>query len=160
MLADLTGEAGHRRLQCAPLPPPPPPTDDKRLATERGGHAGKLQIILAWSDKSDLDLHVICPSNEEIKFDHKVACGGALDVDANGRASEAVSNPVENVSFTNPGPGRYRVLVYAYELRPIGTPEIKFRVTIVREGQDDQVINGLARRGQSDVVTQIEIPAP
>ena len=161
MLAGLTNDAGRRRQMCPPVQPPaPPPSDDKRLATERGAHEGKLQIILAWGDKSDLDLHVACPSGEEIKFDHKAACGGVLDVDANAFTASSVSDPVENVSFANPQPGRYRVVVLAYKLRTDGATQIPFRVRIIREGQPEQVVTGTAREGQVQTVTQIEIPAP
>jgi hypothetical protein len=174
MLADLAGDAGRRRLMCpappAPPPPPPVPSEDRRLAEERGGHSGKLQIVLRWGDRSDLDLHVVCPSGEEIKYDHKAACGGALDVDANGTASQAISNPVENASFPDPAPGRYKIVVIPFEIRPVGAPQTTFRVTVVREGQADEVINGVApagpvtqgktHPGPPQTVTTIEIPAP
>lgn len=163
-LADLTNDAARRRLMCRPpaLPSAPAATPgDVRRTQERGGHTGKLQVILAWDDRSDLDLHVICPSGQQIQHDHKSACGGHLDIDANAAAPQAINTPVENVYFDDPAPGRYRVAVDPYEIRPIGTPQTAFRVTIHREGREDQVIQGVAHAGQRNrVVTEIEIPAP
>lgn len=73
---------------AAPLPPLPPTTsttgaDDVRRAHDAGGRSGKLEIILTWQDKNDLDLHVIPPSEERIYFNHRTADGGYLDLDAN-----------------------------------------------------------------------------
>jgi hypothetical protein len=168
MLADMSRDAGRRRQQCPPVQPPPPPpppprpqSDDAKRAEERGGKTGKLQIILAWESKSDLDLHVICPSGEEIKFDRREACGGRLDVDANGMSLIATDRPVENVYFTTPGPGTYKIIVDAYELRPTLASDTRFRVTVKREGQEDQVFPGVARAGQHrQVVTQVDLAPP
>jgi hypothetical protein len=165
-LAQVAEAAGRRRLQCppvrvqAPAPPQPParpPSDDVRRAEERGAHRGRLQIILAWEDRNDLDLYVGCPGGALINFDHKAACGGRLDVDANGDARVANASPVENVYFNAPAPGTYRVIVDPYEMR-VG-PESHFRVTIRREGEPDRVVEGTARNGQRGrVVTEVQVP--
>ena len=167
-LAQLTDEAGQRRLQCPPITVPASPVTDEHRAQDRGAQTGKLQVILAWDDRNDLDLRVVCPNGEDyIGFDyqqqsprdHSGACGGRRDVDANGHADSATDTPVESVFFANPAPGRYRVVVYAYAMRV--SPTSPFRVTIKREGHPDQVVTGIATTGQrSEDVTVIEVAAP
>ena len=155
-LARLTADAGQRRLMCPPeraaaappLPVPvrPPANADAQRAEREGAHQGKLQVILAWDDTNDLDLQVHCPDGGDINFHRRTACGGRLDVDANGDVRNLTQSPVESVYFDNPAPGRYRVVVDPYGMRErSSTP---FRVTIRREGQPDQVVTGTAQNGQ------------
>ncbi|MDR3519059.1 MAG: hypothetical protein P4M00_24945 [Azospirillaceae bacterium] len=174
--ARLTQDAGDRRLQCppAPLPAPipapvpaptpvPPRSADANRASEHGAQGGKVQIILAWDDINDLDLYVRCPNGHElIYYKHRTACGGTLDVDANGDARTATTTPVENVYFPEPPPpGRYVVLVDPFAMRPGAGATSAFRLTIRREGQPDQVIRGTARLDQHlREVTTLEVPAP
>jgi hypothetical protein len=160
-LAQVTEEAGRRHLQCPPIqvqaaPPPVPPSSDVQRAEQRGAHTGKLQIILAWEDRNDLDLHVFCPGGEELSFNKRQSCGGELDVDANGDYLTANVSPVENVYFTDPAPGIYRVVVDPYAMRvAVDSP---FRITIRRDGEPDRVIQGTAHNGQhGQVVTQVEV---
>jgi hypothetical protein len=163
-LAQLTDQAGRRRLQCPPVaaaaPPPPPPTADERRAQERGAQGGKLQIILAWDDRNDLDLRVVCPNGRDyIFYDRRSVCGGTLDIDANGDTRVSTATPVENVFFPDPAPGRYKVIVDPFAMRV--SQSSRFRLTIKREGQPDQVIDGTAvngRRGQE--ITVVEVTAP
>jgi hypothetical protein len=162
-LAQVTDEAGRRHLQCPPIhvqapatPAPAPPSGDVKRAEERGAHTGKLQIILAWEDRNDLDLHVLCPDGSEISYNTRQSCGGELDVDANGDARTAGASPVENVFFQEPAAGVYRVLVDPYAMRvAVDSP---FRITIRREGEPDRVITGTAHNGQhGQEVTQVEV---
>ena len=156
-LARLTADAGRRRLMCppivaaAPAPPPPPPptpaTGDARRAQQQGGHTGKLQVILAWDDSNDLDLQVVCPAGDgTINFIRRRACGGTLDVDANGDVNHLTQSPVENVFFEDPAPGAYQVIVDPYGMREHASSP--FRVTIHRDGRPDEVFNGVAQNGQ------------
>jgi hypothetical protein len=169
-LAQVTDDAGRRHLQCPPIqvpapvapaaapsvPDAAPPSQDVQRATQRGAHGGKLQVILAWEDRNDLDLHVICPDGQEIQYSNKVACGGHLDVDANGTASSADSSPVENVYFDSPAPGTYKVVVNPFAMR-VG-PDSNFRVTIRREGEPDQITTGTAHNGAyNQIATQVEV---
>jgi hypothetical protein len=122
-LARLAADAGQRRLMCPPERPPtqqaavPPPSQDTERAQQQGAQGGKLQVILAWDDRNDLDLHVVCPDGLDINFIRRRACGGTLDVDANGDMHHLTPTPVENVFFTEPQPGRYRVVVDPYGMR-------------------------------------------
>jgi uncharacterized protein YfaP (DUF2135 family) len=136
--------------------PAEPGAGDVKRAQERGAHAGKLQIILTWGDRSDLDLHVVCPNGGEISHSSKNSCGGHLDVDANSGAETMSATPVEHVFFDDPAPGTYRVVVDPYSVRE--GPESHYRITVRQEGQPDQVIEGNARGGaRNQTVTQIEV---
>lgn len=172
-LARLTTDAGARRLMCPPVrlaavaaPPPPAPllprprSEDESRAERRGAQRGKLTIILAWDDRNDLDLSVVCPGGDRLFFNHRQACGGVLDVDANESVRTADVQPVENIFFAQPAPGEYYVTVDPYAMR-VAT-ETPFRVTIQQDGRPDRIINGIARNGVrgQDVATVVVEGAP
>lgn len=72
---------------------------------------GAIQINLVWDTPTDVDLHVLTPSGEEIYFDNKLDnYGGQLDRDdINGYGPE-------NVFWTDNAPdGEYFVFVHDYE---------------------------------------------
>ena len=157
-LSRLAADAGQRRLMCPPiqppapperqaaLPAPPPPSADEQRAQRRGAQGGKMQVILAWDDRNDLDLRIVCPDGTDINFIRRNACGGTLDVDANGDVNSLTDTPVENVFFAEPQPGAYRIIVDPYGMRV--RPNTPFRVTIRRDGRPDEVISGTAVNGR------------
>jgi hypothetical protein len=154
-LARLTIDAGRRRLMCGR----DLPGDDISRAQGQGALGGKLQVILAWDDRNDLDLQIACPSGEEINFHHRESCGGTLDVDANGHAEQLTSSPIENVYFTDPPAGRYRVIVDPYSMGEHA--ETPFRLTIRRDGQADRTVTGTAQNGQRhQTVTEFAVDPP
>jgi hypothetical protein len=178
-LARIVAEAGRRRLDCppppaptAPTPPtttpatppgtppptPPPPNSDVDRANREGARQGRVQIILAWDDRNDLDLAVQCPNGRVISFRDRANCGGVLDIDQNA-GQPLTRTPVENIVFENqPPPGRYRVVVDYFQRHD--RPTSPYRVTIRQEGQPDQVISGTAREGARDVVVgEFTVPA-
>jgi len=158
-LARLTADAGQRRLLCPPIQAAALPSQDAERAQRQGAQGGKLQVILAWDDRNDLDLHVVCPDGVDINFIRRRACGGTLDVDANGDVRQLTPTPVENVFFTEPLPGRYRVVVDPYGMRE--RPASPFRVTIRRDGQADQVAAGTAQNGhRNQVATEFTVAPP
>jgi hypothetical protein len=143
----------------APPPPPPPPPEpppanrDLDRAREEGAQQGQVQVILAWDDRNDLALSVICPDGQRIDYRSRAACGGTLDLDRNALTpGEAPSRtPVENISFpTAPQPGRYRIVVDYFGRRD--APSSPYRVTIRQAGQPDRIIRGTAREGEREVV--------
>jgi hypothetical protein len=102
-LARLAADAGQHRPMCPPIPTPAaaaPPFQDAERAQRQGAQSGKLQVILAWDDRNDLDLHVVCPDGLDINYIQRQACGGTLDVDANGDLRSLPPAAVENVYFT------------------------------------------------------------
>ena len=102
---------------------------------------------------------MFCPNGTDINYIRRHACGGTLDLDANGDVNHLTSSPVENVYFDDPAPGRYRVTVDPYGMRQ--RPSTPFRVTIRREGEPDQVTTGVAQNGRhSQTVTEFTVEAP
>ena len=163
-LAALADDAGRRRLQCRPPEPParpvqPPPSPDAQRAEQRGAHTGRLQIILAWDDRNDLDLHVICPDNQHLYFQHRRACGGELDLDANADPRRLTATPAEHAFWADPPQGTYKVIVDPYGMRD-GTRSA-FRVTVRQEGRPDQTQEGIAIAGQRVApVLEVQVPPP
>lgn len=162
-LAVLADDAGRRRLQCPPVrqaaASPQLPLQDARRAQQRGAGTGKLQIILAWDDGNDLDLHVLCPDNTHIFFGQRAGCGGELDLDANSNSGSTVNQPVEHIYWVNPPPGTYKVVVDPFGMR-VG-PRSSFRLTIRQEGQPDRVTVGVAEEGHRLAqVTEVHIALP
>jgi hypothetical protein len=170
-IASTESDAGHRRQLCPPVHVTAPTqgagggasqgqnqAQDQQRALQRGAANGKLQIILAWDDRNDLDLHVRC-DNEELYYNRRNACGGTLDVDANSNAATATTTPVENASWANPPPGHYDVIVGAYDMAAAASSP--FRVTILQDGQPPRVVTGTMTRGQSaQKVAGVDIAAP
>jgi hypothetical protein len=155
--AGLVDNAGRRRLQCPPVAQAVAPPVDSSRAEQRGGHSGKLQIILTWDDRNDLDLHVFCPDTAHLFFQNRRACGGELDIDANSEAPQATTAPVENMFWPDPQPGTYRVVVDPYAMRE--GPSSTFRVTVRQEGRPDRVQEGTAVTGQgAKQVLEVQVP--
>jgi uncharacterized protein YfaP (DUF2135 family) len=112
-------------------------------------------VVLAWDDRNDLDLAVICPDGTRIFFENRRGCGAELDVDMNvaGGPRPITSQPVENITWAgDPPPGQYRIEVTNYARNPGGPAVSPFRVTIRRPGQPDQVLRGQARPNQTVAV--------
>jgi uncharacterized protein YfaP (DUF2135 family) len=115
-------------------------------------------VILAWDDRNDLDLAVICPGGQRIDFRNRQACGGSLDIDRNATGGPTTRTPVENIVFDrDPAPGTYRIVVDYFD-RADG-PTTPYRVTVRREGRPDQVFTGTARQGVRDqVIGEFTVP--
>lgn len=95
---------------------------------------GDLQISVAWDAFSDVDLHVIEPSGEEIFYDNRSsATQGQLDLDSNAACEiDGVNN--ENVTWPQGSAprGLYTVRVDYY--LGCGVPSSNYVVTIQRGG--------------------------
>jgi hypothetical protein len=175
---DIAGEMlrlGDRRTACPPpeppprprppepprvTPPPPAPRqEDADRARREGARSGRVQIILAWDDRNDLDLVMICPNGERLYFDHRQACGAVLDVDRNAGNSALSPTPVENIVFAaEPAPGRYRIIVWHFQNNPPAPASSPYRVTVKREGRPDQVFTGRVAAGQQVEVGHFDAP--
>lgn len=124
---------------------------------------GDIQISVAWSDTSDVDLHVIDPNGEEISFSDKTSSsGGTLDLDGNAACSKNslpdgssafVSN--ENVVWPTGSAiaGQYRVVLDYWSA--CGSPSTDYVVTVQRTGTPPQVFIGtfVGSGAPSDTVT-------
>ena len=175
---DIAGEMlrlGDRRTACPPpeppprprppepprvTPPPPAPRqEDADRARREGARSGRVQIILAWDDRNDLDLVMICPNGERLYFDHRQACGAVLDVDRNAGNNPLTPTPVENIVFAaEPAPGRYRIIVWHFQNNPPAPASSPYRVTVKREGRPDQVFTGRVAAGQQVEVGHFDVP--
>jgi len=147
-----------RRVE-QPTPPPPPRQEDAERARREGARSGRVQIILAWDDRNDLDLMMICPNGERLFFDNRRACGAELDVDRNAGNSALTPTPVENIVFAaEPAPGRYRIIVWHFQNNPPAPASSPYRVTVKREGRPDQVFTGRVAAGQQVEVGHFDVP--
>ncbi|WP_420024651.1 hypothetical protein ACN9JG_21730 (plasmid) [Cereibacter azotoformans] len=130
----------------APAPAPVDPALQNRL-DRAGAQRGRLSFSLAWDSRADLDLSVDCPSGPKIWFGGREACGGRLDVDSNMDARQAVRDPIENVFYGAPAPGRYRITVRLYA-RNGETARQPFRL-MIRDGDEVRMEEG-AVQGTGD----------
>lgn len=107
---------------------------NERLDRE-GGQTGEVQVTLVWNNVNDLDLHVVCPSGEEIHYNHKRSrCSGQLDVDMNAGPNRS-NEPVENVFWPvgSVPKGEYVVAVKHYANHG-GDDPTKFKVAVTQNG--------------------------
>ena len=101
---------------------------------------GELQITLSWDEESDVDLHVVEPSGEEIYYGNRVsASGGALDLDSNASCRiDGVKN--ENVTWERSAPsGRYTVRVNYWSACGVDRTRYLLRIT---GGGDSRILSG------------------
>ena len=150
--------------QAQPVPPPaeppkPPPSADAERARDQGGKSGKVQVILAWDDETDLDLIVACPGGGSISFRSRQGCGGGqLDVDRNAQPPRR-RDAVENISWPEQAPaGRYEIIVENNSPQQRNAPPTGFRVTVRVEGQPDRTFTGRAAPGSPVRVGSFEAP--
>ncbi|HEX2879067.1 MAG TPA: hypothetical protein VHO25_05980 [Polyangiaceae bacterium] len=99
---------------------------------------GAMRVSLAFSLATDLDLHLLTPSGEEIFWNNEVAGGGQLDLDqcATPVVCDAVPH-AENIVFAEPAAsGQYEVWVLNYD----GTQGGDFTIEV--SGQVEQTFKG------------------
>ena len=112
--------------------------------------SGQVQVSVNWDALSDVDLHVIDPSNNEIYWANKTADGGTLNLDAN--AACVIDNPVintENISWpTNAPNGTYTVRVDLWSI--CNKPSVNYVVT-ANNGGSTTVKTGSFTPAQADM---------
>ena len=121
---------------------------DRQRARAIGASGGLLQVILAWNDRNDLDLHIICPDGGRIYYGAPEHPDGArLDHDANAASAPITNRPVESVVWHRSAmPGLYRIIVDPYLMRASQTSS--FRVTVLHNGRVILRDKGIARKDQ------------
>jgi hypothetical protein len=104
--------------------------------------AGEVQVSVAWDAPTDVDLHVIDPSGEEIYFGNtSSASGGTLDLDSNAACTiDNVNN--ENITWPVGGAPTGQYTVHLVYWSACSQPESNYTVTIVVRGQPPQVFSG------------------
>lgn len=94
-------------------------TIKQRVKGAGGNVTAPLRVSLAWGNYDDLDIHVWEPSiiHSHIYYATRGGLGGGvLDVDMNA-GGPSTRTPVENVCWTNPPDGTYKVQVHNYNKR-------------------------------------------
>lgn len=103
---------------------------------------GDVQVSISWDAASDVDLHVVEPSGEEIYYGHaQSATGGKLDLDSN--AGCVIDNKDnENITWpTGQAPhGTYSVRVDYFDA--CGIAQTKWVVTVQKKGSDAKTFSG------------------
>ena len=103
---------------------------------------GDVQVSVAWSGASDIDLHVFDPRGEEIYYDHKLSSsGGQLDLDSNG-ACDIDGRNAENVVWppARAPHGTYRVVIDYYD--DCGVAQTDWIVTVQVIGASPRIFSG------------------
>lgn len=104
--------------------------------------SGDVQVSVAWDADTDVDLHVVEPSGEEIYYGAtQSATGGVLDLDSNAGCSiDGVRN--ENITWPNvtPPSGTYTVRVDYWSA--CGQSQTNYVVTFLVRGKSPQTFTG------------------
>jgi hypothetical protein len=117
-----------------------------RVKRAGGNTNAALRVSLAWSNYDDLDIHAHCPDGH-IYYGNP---GRILDVDMNaGRGT--TREPVENLSWTRPLDGVYRIQVNQFSQRE--TDNVGFTLEIECEGRVTQLSYPLGVKGTVDCIT-------
>lgn len=114
---------------------------EQRMSVIRVG-TGDVQVSVAWTGASDVDLHVIDPSGERVYFGHDIsASGGRLDLDSNAACTIDNKNNENIVWPVNGAPaGTYRVYVDYWS--DCGVERSDWVVTVQRKGHAPEVFQG------------------
>lgn len=115
----------------------------ERVKAAGGRVEGDLCCRLAWDYRDDLDFHMYEPGGGHIFFGNRrttSACGGVLDLDANG-ADGLRNDPAENIVYPNQArmkEGVYRLAINNYCRRDPGKKG--FEVEIELNGQTHHIV--------------------
>ena len=118
---------------------------------DANAQSGLITVSLGWQTSDDVDLHVITPTGSEIYYSSRSHDSGTLDVDANASSDNIVSNPVENIFFTDPPSGTYKVSVVMYSNRNEGAAAAF--IVRVKVGEDTKVFRGTIASGSQHIYT-------
>lgn len=111
----------------------------KERVKRAGGNVGaKLRFSLSWFNTDDLDIHVETPSGTHIFYGNPQDKFGnhVLDVDMNRSAFDLTDTQVENLAFTNPEDGLYKLYVHQFSRR--GNSDVGFVIEVESGGKIKQ----------------------
>lgn len=105
------------------------------------GFTGEVQISVSWDSPSDVDLHVIDPSGEEIYYANSTSrSGGQLDVDSNS-ACTIDGRQIENIRWPATGAPAGTYIVRVDYWSDCGVARTNYTVT-VKNGGTTQTFTG------------------
>lgn len=132
---------------------------EQLLRQHRAG-SGDVRISLMWSNRNDIDLHVVDPNGEEIFYGHRLArSGGLLDIDMN--ASPPFRVPaVENVFWPQRAApaGEYKVYVNHYRQHD-SVNLTPFRVRVLVRGRTTDIPGSIQFGEAKKLVYKFTLPA-
>jgi hypothetical protein len=104
------------------------------------GATGGLNFRIIWHDNNDVDLmvdYIGDTGRERISYSNRQGSitGGRLDIDANASCSGQTTSPVENIYFTNPPPGNYKVYVCGFQHCSNAPASTRVTVQMLMNGQ-------------------------
>lgn len=103
---------------------------------------GAVQVSVSWDVPSDVDLHLVEPSGEEIYYGNRTsASGGVLDLDSNaGCGGSDVRN--ENITWPDSSPPRGEYTVRVNYWSSCGQSATNYVVTVRVAGQSTRTFQG------------------
>jgi predicted DNA-binding WGR domain protein len=118
-----------------------------------GAKSGDVAVSLMWDntrgERHDLDLHVVCPSGQEIYYgNRRSGCGGELDVDRMSGTDNAVEN---TVWVGKPPSGQYKVYVKNYSGSSCTKP-MPYTVRININGKHEHIERSIVGSSTKDLV--------
>ncbi len=111
---------------------------------------GQVQVSVSWNTPTDVDLHVVEPSGEEVFYGFPTSStGGQLDLDSNaGCALDNVNN--ENITWNPTAPrGQYTVRVDYWSACEL-TTNTNYVVTVQVQGQQTRTFTGTFTQADED----------
>jgi uncharacterized protein YfaP (DUF2135 family) len=103
---------------------------------------GSIQVNVSWDVDSDVDLHVVDPSGEEIYYGHTAsASGGSLDLDSNAGCSLDHKRS-ENITWPANSAPRGTYIVRVDYWSSCGVSATNYTVTAQVAGQPVRVQSG------------------
>lgn len=118
----------------------------QRVKAAGGNVSAPFRVSLGWPNLDDLDLHAQEPNGNHIHFGNKC---GKLDVDQN--VSNPVHNAVENICWTRPLDGKYKIWVHNYRKRE--STDVGFTLEVENHGDISTYHYPLPVRGYVEALT-------
>ena len=144
--------------QPEPEPEPAPEPEPVEVRTDEG-QDGEIRVTIEWPFPGDVDLHVTEPSGNEIDYRNmrNSRTGGYLDVDNRTGGTPSLT-AVENVFWSNPDAGRYRVELVYYSTSEQAPNGGYVNVRVKNGAQVDTYRARLTYRGQRVLITEFVHP--
>ena len=111
--------------------------------------SGDIQVSLSWDTATDVDLHLVDPSNEEIYYKNKTAAsGGVLDLDSNAECTiDNINN--ENITWAKGSAPKGKFIVRVDYYEACGNKDANYTVTVTVCGETS-TYTGSFKASQAD----------